>query len=293
MLYIESESTGAYDEITISQEFVIEEYFDMLTQDFTIDQRGGNISVSAQTNKTTFDIWPPEDSWAKLGELEFFTELFAITQHVNVQPFTQKAASRTTTMYLDDKTITITQYRNLYINETSFTLLRQETKQLSVYTYDVDGVNWSSSDESVATVDANGLVKGVGVGTATITATSSDGKYQDNISVTIEKPEDLREHLSVDWQPYYDDNNEVATLSCTLNNDSKYKIQLTRCEIYSDLKLLSFLDYNEKSGGLVAGDSKKASFDNLAGKGSKFGFTIVWYYTFNGENYTYRCEYKL
>ena len=293
MLYIESESTGAYEEIVISQEYVEEEYFNMLTQDFTIDEKGGNISVSAQTNKTAFDIWPPEDSWAKLGELEYFTELHAITQHVNVQPFTEKVASRRTTMYLDDKTITITQYRNIYIKESNFDLLRQDSKQLSVYTYDIDGVVWSSSDESVATVDANGLVKGVGVGTAAITASSSDGKYQDNVSVTIEKPKDLREYLSVDWQPYYDDNNEVATLSCTLNNDSKYKIQLIRCEIYSDLKLLSFLDYNEKSGVLVAGDSKKASFDNLAGKGSKFGFTIVWYYTFNGESYTYRCEYTL
>ena len=293
MLYIESESTGAYDEIVISQEYEIEEYFNMLKQDFTIDERGGNISVSAQTNKTAFDIWPPEDSWAKLGELERFTELLAITQHVNVQPFTEKTASRTTTMYLDDKTITITQYRNLYIKESNFNLLRQESKQLSVYTYDVDAVTWASSDASVATVDANGLVKGVGVGTATITATSSDGKYQDKVSVTIEKPEDLREHLSVDFQPYYDDNNAVATLSCTLNNDSKYKLQLIRCEIYSDLKLLSYLDYNEKSGVLEAGDSKKASFDNLAGKGSKFGFTIVWYYTFNGESYTYRCEYTL
>lgn len=292
MLYIESESTGAYDEIVINQEYEIEEYFNMLKQDYTIDEKGGNISISAQTNKTSFDIWEPEDSWAKLGELERFTELFAITQHVNVQPFTEKAASRTTTMYLDDKTITITQYRNLYIKESNFSLLRQESKQLSVYTYDGDAVTWASSDESVATVDANGLVKGVGVGTATITATTTDGKYQDKVSVTIDKPEDLREHLSVDWQPYYDDNNAVATLSCTLNNDSKYKLQLTRCEIYSDLKLLSFLDFNEKSGALVAGDSKKVSFDNLAGKGSKFGFTIVWYYTFNGESYTYRCEYS-
>ena len=292
MLYIESESTGAYDEIVISQEYEIKEYFNMLKQDYTIDEKGGNISISAQTNKTSFDIWEPEDSWAKLGELERFTELFAITQHVNVQPFTEKAASRTTTMYLDDKTITITQYRNLYIKESNFSLLRQESKQLSVYTYDGDAVTWASSDESVATVDANGLVKGVGVGTATITATTTDGKYQDKVSVTIDKPEDLREHLSVDWQPYYDDNNAVATLSCTLNNDSKYKLQLTRCEIYSDLKLLSFLDFNEKSGALVAGDSKKVSFDNLAGKGSKFGFTIVWYYTFNGESYTYRCEYS-
>ena len=292
MLYIESESTGAYDEIVISQEYEIKEYFNMLKQDYTIDEKGGNISISAQTNKTSFDIWEPEDSWAKLGELERFTELFAITQHVNVQPFTEKAASRTTTMYLDDKTITITQYRNLYIKESNFSLLRQESKQLSVYTYDGDAVTWASSDESVATVDANGLVKGVGVGTATITATTTDGKYQDKVSVSIDKPEDLREHLSVDWQPYYDDNNAVATLSCTLNNDSKYKLQLTRCEIYSDLKLLSFLDFNEKSGALVAGDSKKVSFDNLAGKGSKFGFTIVWYYTFNGESYTYRCEYS-
>ena len=82
-------------------------------------------------------------------------------------------------------------------------------------------------------------------------------------------------------------------MSCTLNNDSKHKIQLVRCEIYSDLKLLSFLDFNEKSGVLPAGDSKKTSFDNLAGKGSKFGFTVVWYYNFNGENFTYRCEYTL
>ena len=34
-------------------------------------------------------------------------------------------------------------------------------------------VKWSSSDESVAVVDGNGLVKGVGVGTAIITATSN------------------------------------------------------------------------------------------------------------------------
>ena len=206
VLYIESESTSAFDEIVISQEYVVKYYFNMLKQDFTIDEKGGNISVSAQTNMTAFDIWPPEDSWAKLGQLEFFTDLFAITQHVDVEPFKNKAPSRTTTMYLHDKTITITQYRNIYINESNFSILRQESKQLSVYTHDGDGVVWSSSDKSVATVDAKGLVKGVGVGTATITATTSNGKYKDSISVTIEKPEDLREYLIVDWQPYYDDN---------------------------------------------------------------------------------------
>ena len=36
-------------------------------------------------------------------------------------------------------------------------------------------VTWSSSDETIATVDATGKVKGVGLGTATITATSHSG----------------------------------------------------------------------------------------------------------------------
>jgi hypothetical protein len=287
---IESNLSSEPVDITIEQEYVIEYYFRMLTQDYDIDELGGNISVVAQTNKTTFDIWEPEDIWARLGELEFFTELNAISQHVNVAPFTEKEASRTTTMGLDTYTITITQYRNLYIKEYSFSMLRQESKALSVYNRDGEAVKWSSSDESVAKVDANGVVTGVGVGKATITATSSNGKYKDSITVTIEKPEDLREFFSVEWQPYFD-GNEVASLSCTLNNGSEHNIQLTRCEIYSDLKLLSYMDYSDKSGQLKAGDSKKASFDNLAGKGSKFGFTVVWYYNFNGEKYTYRCEY--
>ena len=171
-------------------------------------------------------------------------------------------------------------------------MIRQESKSLSAYSKDGDEVMWSSSNESVAKVDANGVVTGVGVGTATITATSSNGKYKDSITATVEKPEDLREYFSVEWQPYFD-GNEMASLSCTLNNGSEHNIQLTRCEIYSDLKLLSFMDYSDKSGQLKAGDSKKASFDNLAGKGNKFGFTVVWYYNFNGEKYTYRCEYAL
>ena len=194
-------------------------YFNMLKQDFAIDEKGGNISVSALTNMTAFDIWPPEDSWAKLGQLEFFTDLFAVTQHVDVEPFKNKAPSRTTSMYMHDKTITITQYRNIYINESDFSMLRQDSKQLSVYTSDGGNVTWSSSDGQVATVDANGLVKGVGVGTATITATSSNGKYKDSISVTIEKSDFA---FTVDGISYYGETDstivEVTGISQSLAN---------------------------------------------------------------------------
>ncbi|MEE1055746.1 MAG: Ig-like domain-containing protein [Acutalibacteraceae bacterium] len=40
----------------------------------------------------------------------------------------------------------------------------------------VDTYTWTSSDESVATVNKFGNVTAVGVGTATITVTSSNGK---------------------------------------------------------------------------------------------------------------------
>lgn len=50
------------------------------------------------------------------------------------------------------------------------------------------GVIWSSSDESVATVDADGNVTAVGEGTATITATSiTDGSVSASIEVTVKK----------------------------------------------------------------------------------------------------------
>ena len=45
-------------------------------------------------------------------------------------------------------------------------------------------VNWSSADEAVATVDADGLVKAVSVGTTTITATTVDGLTAE-CSVTV------------------------------------------------------------------------------------------------------------
>lgn len=46
-------------------------------------------------------------------------------------------------------------------------------------------VNWKSSIESIATVDNNGVVKGKGIGSATITATTADGGYKATCSISV------------------------------------------------------------------------------------------------------------
>lgn len=45
---------------------------------------------------------------------------------------------------------------------------------------------WESSDESVVEILSEGLIKGVGAGTATVTVTTRDGGHTDTIDVTVE-----------------------------------------------------------------------------------------------------------
>ncbi len=69
-----------------------------------------------------------------------------------------------------------------------------ETAQLSATLSSTSGnasnlnytdIEWSSSDESIATVDNNGLVRFIDDGVVTITARSFDGGYTDSVTITI------------------------------------------------------------------------------------------------------------
>ena len=62
-------------------------------------------------------------------------------------------------------------------------------------------VTWSSSDESVATVSANGTVKAVRMGVATITATSIDGSCTDTCQIIVNKEKE--------WALYEDFNDAL------------------------------------------------------------------------------------
>jgi uncharacterized protein YjdB len=53
------------------------------------------------------------------------------------------------------------------------------------------GIEWTSADLWVATVDNEGLITAMGIGQTTVTATSSDGGFSDTITVTVDTDEEL------------------------------------------------------------------------------------------------------
>lgn len=53
---------------------------------------------------------------------------------------------------------------------------------------DDGSVSWSTSDETIATVDGQGVVTGVAAGTATITVTTTDGEFTAAAEVTVSEP---------------------------------------------------------------------------------------------------------
>ncbi|MCL2857822.1 MAG: Ig-like domain-containing protein [Oscillospiraceae bacterium] len=66
----------------------------------------------------------------------------------------------------------------IILNKTMATVPVGDTLTLIATVTPTDSaVTWTSSDESVATVDSSGIVTAVGVGTATITAATADGLY--------------------------------------------------------------------------------------------------------------------
>ncbi|WP_051554714.1 Ig-like domain-containing protein [Maribacter antarcticus] len=75
------------------------------------------------------------------------------------------------------------------VNPTTDTIVLGGTTQLTATVSpagaDDTSVTWSSSDEIIATVDANGLVTSIGLGTATITVTTTDGGFMADAAITI------------------------------------------------------------------------------------------------------------
>ena len=90
---------------------------------------------------------------------------------------------------------------SIRLNRSMLTVERGSSERLTVTVYPEDAgdtsVTWTSSDESVATVDADGIVTAVSVGTATVTATTNDGTNLSASCVVTVEPK-LAESINLD-----------------------------------------------------------------------------------------------
>jgi uncharacterized protein YjdB len=78
------------------------------------------------------------------------------------------------------------------LNKTTAELIVGETLQLTATVSPDDAtnknVNWSSSNESIATISVDGLITAVSTGSATITVTTEDGNFTATCAVTVTEP---------------------------------------------------------------------------------------------------------
>lgn len=88
----------------------------------------------------------------------------------------------------------IVNVESVSLNKTSLELEAGDSEQLTATVEPENATNksvtWTSSNNSVATVDANGNVEAISAGTATITVTTADGGKTATCTVTVTKPTD-------------------------------------------------------------------------------------------------------
>lgn len=127
-------------------------------------------------------------SWAKKWEDDTIT--------LNIEGWKSGVTNVTITNSSNDKEINISVNVDLYaksvhISSSAETIYNGDSIDLTASvspSYAEQGIEWSSSDESVATVSSYGSVEAEGEGTAIITATSEDGHCSAQCVITVKSP---------------------------------------------------------------------------------------------------------
>jgi uncharacterized protein YjdB len=165
----------------------------------TLDKTQLKLSKGA-TDTLTATIWPsnascPDVLWASSDSSVCSVDE---TGHIQAKAVGSAVISATT----KDGAYTATCHVNVAVPVTgvmvtpsTLTLKQGTSTSLSAVVLPDDAtdqtISWSSSDSSIASVDSDGNVTAVNVGTATITATTNDGGYTSSCVVTV-KPSTYR-----------------------------------------------------------------------------------------------------
>ena len=139
----------------------------------------------------------------------------------------------------------------LYIMDSSIKLNPEGTYTIEPVFFEIDQatVTYTSSDSEVATVDENGVVTAVGLGTATITASIAETEYSDTLEVSVVEEVSIAPHIalanawleSLGLDEVVDLPNVPGATEITSEYDSDYKCY--SLSIYADEPEQALEDY--------------------------------------------------
>lgn len=264
---------------------------EILNNEFILDEFGGEIQISVNSN-TPLNIQYSDD-WISNIEIKE-TGSFSFIQKIKVHPMSGKTSKRLGAITYTDKAgkwnitknVPIIQNKSLLISEPPTEIYVGETVELKLNNNIGKAVVWGSSNSTVASVNNKGIVTGVGIGETTITVKTEDEKYSDAIIINVV---DVSSKLSCQWSvsSIQIGGWKQSSIGCSIINNSKYSIVLTKCTIYKNGAYLNSTTDSSLLGEVAAGASKGLSISNVTNATS---LSFIWEYTFMGKTYTYRCD---
>lgn len=286
---------------------IIDQLFDAhLSVDPTslsIDELGGSVKATVTAN-IGYDVYPQAD-WIKRGTLEEVDDETTI-ETFRIEKFTEKKKSRVGYVVIENaewedmqKTITITQTRALFIEESEISV--NVGDRLAVEIYNATGsedLTWTSSNDKVAKVTADGTVIGVSDGTATITVTSEDGKHTDTVKVLVNAASEAK--LDASWSKVTSDG-LVTSVTITLKNQDSREIYVDSGTFYRvtvDGEETKTEAIGSDSGDVYVGSGKthQVSFSGIApsepSATATYSYYMEWTYTVDNKEFIYIAEEK-
>lgn len=262
---------------------------------YEFDENGGTFTVNVNTN-VNYQI-KINDNWVTEVSAPASRGLVASSHSFKVAKMSDGASRETRIQFTDKATgvkkneIVVKQINSFWLNNSSVELSTGDKLQLSLTNTTGSSVTWKSSNNSVATVDNNGNVTAVARGTATITATTADGKHEGECKVTVK---DITDYISVGCSG--GSIISVGTLikyGSKLNwyftNNSKSTVTLTSMQLVDGETGSAG---NEMSVGEKVSAGQKVSYTTTIGlAGIHTPVTCRFKFEYNGKSYTVSASY--
>lgn len=173
------------EEVTINQSQKNALLIEKKAYEFT--EKGGTLSIDINSNiaySVSIDCDWITDNQATTRGLEKTTRKFTVAEMTD-----NTTREGTITFYNEEsgisEKVTVKQMRSVYFDTTALDLMEGAEKTIGITNNTGKNITWSSSNNSIATVDNSGKVKAISKGTATITAKTADGKYSCACEVTV------------------------------------------------------------------------------------------------------------